>query len=161
MPDSDKTAIKAIAAMSINRVIGDAGEIPWHLPRDFQWFRECTLGQTVVMGRKTLESIGKPLPNRRTVLVSRSARPGEYPGVTVVREIEQIPEVDAQGDIWICGGAEIYEQTLPLCNELFLTVVKRKVRGDTFFPEFQHLFGRPEIIREEEDMVIYRFLPLQ
>lgn len=159
MSESKKPIIKAIAAMSINRVIGDEGKIPWHLPEDFKWFRDCTLGQTVVMGRKTFESIGKPLPGRQTVLVSRSASPGEFPGVTVVREIDQIPEVEARGEIWICGGAEIYEQTLPLCSELLLTVVKQKVRGDAYFPDFQHLFGRPETIREDGEMIIYRFLP--
>mgnify|MGYP006279973511 FL=1 len=150
--------IKAIAAMSINRVIGNDEEIPWHLPEDFKWFKECTLNQVVVMGRVTIESIGKPLPKRETVLVSRSAKAADYPGMSILRDPEQVTQIDTDKEIWICGGAEIYEATLPLWSELYLTVVKQKVKGDTYFPAFEPFFERPETLRENEDMIIYRFL---
>lgn len=143
--------------MSLNRIIGDDGEIPWHLPEDFKWFKQCTLGQIVVMGRKTYESIGKPLPGRKNVLISRSATPGEYPGVTLLSDPSEILNLPGDETIWICGGAEIYDATLPLCSELLLTVVKRKVRGDATFPNFEPLFGRPEIVRDTPDFIIYRF----
>lgn len=149
--------IKAIAAMSLNRIIGDEGQIPWHLPEDFKWFKQCTLGQIVVMGRKTLESIGKPLPGRETVLISRTASPGEYPGVTLLNDPARVASLPGEKQIWICGGAEIYDLLLPLCSELFLTVVKRKVRGDALFPDFEPLFGRPEVIRDHPEFIIYRF----
>lgn len=149
--------IKAIAAMSINRVIGNEGEIPWHLPEDFRWFKECTVGQVVVMGRKTFESIGKPLPKRETVLISRTAKAAEYPGIAILRDPEQVSQIETDKDIWICGGSEIYQETLPLWSELYLTVVKKKVPGDAFFPHFEPFFERPETLRETDEMIIYRF----
>ena len=99
---------KAIAAMSENRVIGQGRKIPWHLPEDFKWFKKMTTGHVVVMGRKTFESIGKPLPNRTTIVLSRS--PLQYPGVQVLPDLSQInPDADPR-EFFICGGAQIYEQ---------------------------------------------------
>jgi dihydrofolate reductase len=132
---------KAIAAMSLNRVIGAGNRIPWHLPEDFKWFKKLTTGQVVVMGRKTFESIGKPLPNRTTIMVSRSPNP--IPGVHKVSDLAQIdPEAPEFGgrEFFICGGAQIYQQALPLCSDLFLTLVNRVVEGDTFFPPFEDQF---------------------
>jgi len=160
MNNRKRTSIKAIAAMSLNRVIGDEGAIPWHIPEDFRWFKECTLGQIVVMGRKTLDSIGKPLPGRETVLISRNAIEDDYPGVTIIRRPEKIFKLPGEKQVWICGGAEIYEKTLPWCSELYLTVVKKKARGDAFFPEFEPLFGRPETLKETGEFIIYRFSSL-
>src|SRR5438046_1174600 len=111
--------------MSLNRVIGNGNKIPWHLPDDFKWFKQMTTGQIVVMGRKTFESIGKPLPNRETIVVSRSAT--SIPGVRVVSSLEQINPAAESRDVFICGGAQIYEQTLPRCSDLYLTLVKREV----------------------------------
>src|SRR4051812_22703429 len=126
--------MKAIAAMSLNRVIGAANKIPWHLPEDFQWFKRMTTGHIIVMGRKTFESIGKPLPNRTTIVLSRSGT--QIAGVQTIAALSElhVPETERNDrDIFICGGAEIYKQALPLCSDLFLTVVKREVEGDTFF----------------------------
>ncbi len=147
--------------MSINRVIGDDGDLPWNIPEEFQWFKDKTMGQLLVMGRKTFDSIGKPLPGRETVIVSRSAKASDYPGLEIVREIEQLPLIKTDKEIWICGGSEIYEQTLPLCSDLFLTVVKRKVKGDAYFPDFQTLFDRPETIRDADEFIIYHFKALK
>jgi len=129
---------KAIAAMSENRVIGSGNQIPWHLPEDFKWFKRMTTGQVIVMGRKTFESIGKPLPNRTTLVLSRSDL--SIPGVQVVHRIEDIDLGHETRDVFICGGAEIYAETLPRCSDLYLTLVKRTVAGDKFFPPFEHLF---------------------
>lgn len=132
---------KAIAAMSLNRVIGAGNKIPWHLPEDFKWFKKLTTGQVVVMGRKTFESIGKPLPNRTTIVASRSPEP--IPGVQKVSDLEgidpQAPEFSGR-ELFICGGAQIYQQALPLCSDLYLTLVNRVVEGDTFFPPFEDQF---------------------
>jgi len=141
--------MKAIAAMSINRVIGQAGKIPWHLPEDFKWFKSITMGHILVMGRKTFESIGKPLPERETVILSRSGF--SFPGVRTVRDLrEAATEQDAR-TIFLCGGAQIYEQYLPTCSDLYLTTVKREVEGDAFFPALgdrfvisEHIYDGPE-----------------
>src|SRR6266508_4498929 len=100
--------------MSLNRVIGAGNKIPWHLPEDFKWFKKLTTGHVVVMGRKTFESIGKPLPNRETIVLSRSGF--VFPGVRTVSSLEAINLSDAtfaEKDVFICGGAEIYAQALP------------------------------------------------
>jgi dihydrofolate reductase len=138
---------KAIAAMSLNRVIGARNRIPWHLPEDFKWFKKTTTGHVIVMGRKTYESIGKPLPNRTTIVLTRSSAP--IPGVRTVSNLRQIDPSDpalARREIFICGGAQLYEQALPLCSDLYLTLVQRVVEGDTFFPPFEHQFVLAEEI---------------
>lgn len=129
---------KAIAAMSENRVIGNGNKIPWHLPDDFKWFKKMTTGQIVVMGRKTFESIGRPLPNRTTIVLSRTHF--HFPGVQTISDLSQLDSVNEAQEIFICGGAQIYEQTLPLCSDLYLTQVKRVVEGDAFFPPFEKAF---------------------
>jgi dihydrofolate reductase len=132
---------KAIAAMSLNRVIGAGNRIPWHLPEDFKWFKRTTTGQVIVMGRKTFESIGRPLPNRATIVLTRSPEP--IPGVQTVRDLGLLdpgsPEF-AGRDLFICGGAQVYQQALPLCSDLYLTLVQRVVEGDVFFPPFEDSF---------------------
>jgi dihydrofolate reductase len=149
-------AFKAIAAMSLNRVIGNGNKIPWHLPEDFKWFKRMTTGHVVVMGRKTFESIGKSLPNRETIVVSRSGF--SFPGVRTVSSLEAIdPNQDAR-EIFICGGAQIYAQALPLCSDLYLTLVKREVKGDAFFPPFEHDFTLRETLAENPDFSILHFV---
>ncbi len=137
---------KAIAAMSLNRVIGSGNRIPWHLPEDFKWFKAMTTGNVIVMGRKTFESIGRPLPNRTTVVLSRGGK--EIPGVTVLRDLAELNPADPEWEgrsVFICGGAQIYSQALPLCSDLYLTLVSRVVEGDTFFPAFESEF----VLKEE------------
>jgi dihydrofolate reductase len=145
----------AIAAMSLNRVIGNGNQIPWHLPEDFKWFKATTSGHVIVMGRKTFESIGKPLPNRETIVLSRSA--WSHPGVTTVRSLDELPAPVAHRKVFICGGAQVYEQALPLCSELFLTLVKREVAGDAFFPKFEDQFELVEEIRDTPEFKILRY----
>src|ERR1043166_7241388 len=99
--------------MSLNRVIGAGNRIPWHLPEDFKWFKQMTTGQVIVMGRKTFESIGRPLPNRETIVLSRG--PFNHPGVRTIRSLEELPALASGREVFICGGAQVYAQALPLC----------------------------------------------
>jgi dihydrofolate reductase len=146
---------KAIAAMSENRVIGNGNKIPWHLPEDFKWFKGLTTGKVIVMGRKTFQSIGKPLPDRTTIVVSRSGF--SYPGVTTVKDWRDIDLAGETREVFICGGAEIYAQTLPICSDLFLTVVKRTVDGDAFFPEFENDFKLLQLVRQTDEFTILQY----
>ncbi len=146
---------KAIAAMSENRVIGEGSRIPWHLPEDFKWFKKMTTGQVIVMGRKTFESIGRPLPNRETIVLSRSNF--QYPGVRVITGLAELDPARETRNVFICGGAQIYEQALLLCSDLYLTLVKRVVAGDVFFPRFEDRFRLFEEIQDGPDFKILHY----
>jgi dihydrofolate reductase len=149
---------KAIAAMSLNRVIGTGNRIPWHLPDDFKWFKKMTTGHVVIMGRKTFESIGKPLPNRTTIVLTRSSL--AFPGVRTVSELSAIDPTEpalAGKTLFICGGAQVYEQALPLCSDLYLTLVNREVEGDTFFPKFEDKFVLAEKVLEQSEFTIFHY----
>jgi dihydrofolate reductase len=195
---------KAIAAMSLNRVIGRGNQIPWRLPEDFRWFKQMTTGQVVLMGRKTFESLRKPLPNRQTIVLTRDPqrfiqvcagrslavrawpglRPeapvtegggprfGPSPGVNadhspasprpttlwVCRSLDDVDPDAVDAEVFVCGGADIYRQALPWCSDLYLTLVKREVEGDAFFPPFEDRFERCATLREtpELDILHYR-----
>ncbi len=146
---------KAIAAMSLNRVIGAGNKIPWHLPEDFKWFKATTTGHVLVMGRKTFESIGKPLLNRETIVLSRSSF--SHPGVKTIRSLDDLPSTTGDKQIFIAGGAQIYEQALPICSDVYLTLVKREVQGDTFFPRFEDQFEPAEEIRDTPEFTILHY----
>jgi len=141
--------------MSLNRVIGCGNKIPWHLPEDFKWFKRMTTGQVVVMGRKTFESIGKSLPDRTTIILSRAGF--QYPGVQIEPDLSAIDPAKELREVFICGGAQVYEQALPLCSDLFLTVVKRYVDGDAFFPAFEDQFVVAEEILDLPEFKITRY----
>jgi dihydrofolate reductase len=148
--------IHAIAAMSENRVIGDKGKIPWHLADDFRWFKQKTMGGTLIMGSKTFKSIGQPLAGRHTVVLSRSA---EIAGVTLCRDLSTLDDTLRRlpQPWWICGGAEIYRQLLKRCSALYLTRVKRVATGDAFFPPFEDKFEFEYVIHENEQFRIERW----
>ena len=128
--------LSIIVAMSRNRVIGANGAIPWHLPEELKRFKSVTMGHHIVMGRKTWESIGRPLPGRTTVIVSR--QPGySVPGAKTAHSLDAA--VAACGDdseIFVIGGAELYAQALPRANRLYLTTVDAEIPGDTAMPAF-------------------------
>ena len=126
---------RAIAAMAENRVIGNQNTIPWHLPEDFKWFKKTTMGQTLLMGRKTFDSIGRPLPGRQTIILSRNQL--SIPDTVTVNTIESIETVATSDTIWVAGGSEIYQLMLPKCTDLYLTRVHQKPEGDTFFPNLK------------------------
>jgi dihydrofolate reductase len=139
---------QAIAAMAENRVIGSGNRIPWHLPADFQWFKRTTLGGLLVMGRRTFESIGRPLPGRRTAVFSRSG--WSAPGVLTIANLPELQALAATdpGPVWICGGAEIYRWLLPECADLYLTCVQGTPAGDAFFPPFEAEFTEVGVVLE-------------
>ncbi len=147
---------KAIAAMAQNRVIGHGNKIPWHLPEDFKWFKQTTMGHTLLMGRKTFESIGRPLPGRTTLVLSRQSV--SYPGTTTITEWQHVPTELIQGDVFVAGGAEIYAQLLPHCRELFLTLVKQAPEGDVLFPPFEHLFSTKTVVRDTPEFTIFHYV---
>ena len=147
---------KAIAAMSLNRVIGRGAEIPWHLPEDFKWFKETTMGGVLVMGRRTFESIGSPLPGRETVVLSRSGF--AHDEVRTVGNLDELDPEEETRPMFIAGGAQVYEQTLPRCSDLLLTIVKREVDGDVFFPEFKDRFEEKLVLRDEEGFRIVHYV---
>ncbi len=141
--DTDKPIrLALIWAMGENRVIGRGNTLPWRLPGEMQYFRAVTLGKPVIMGRKTFESLAKPLPGRTNVVVSR-ALATEHPRVKVTRSLEEAlrvaraqAAVDGQDEVFVMGGAELYAAALPLADRLYLTLVHAEPEGDTFFPDF-------------------------
>ena len=147
--------------MSLNRVIGAGNKIPWHLPDDFKWFKQMTTGHVIVMGRKTFESIGRPLPNRTTIVLSRSSI--VIPGVQVISRLDELALLDVADpmkQIFICGGAQIYEQALRFCSELYLTIVKKEVEGDALFPPFENDFVLAAEILDQPEFKIMHYRAL-
>ncbi|WP_051116879.1 type 3 dihydrofolate reductase [Vibrio campbellii] len=132
--------ISMIAAMADNRIIGKDNQMPWHLPADFAWFKRCTMGKPVVMGRKTYESIGRPLPGRLNIVISRDASLF-IEGVTTVTSIEQALEVAGEvEEVMIIGGGAIYAACLPMANKLYVTHIEAEIEGDTQFPDWGNEF---------------------
>lgn len=128
--------ISAICAMSENRVIGHNNQLPWHLPADLKHFKNLTMGNPILMGRKTYESIGRPLPGRLNVIIT-SNRNYQAAGCTVVDSIEKALEITQESDeLFIIGGASLYRGMLPLTQRLYLTLIHQDIEGDTYFPEF-------------------------
>jgi dihydrofolate reductase len=151
--------IKAIAAMSENRVIGKDGRIPWYISEELKWFKKTTMGNVVLMGRKTFESIGKPLPGRTNIVLSNSGF--NVPGVIVVKSIEEALEKFKGQNIFICGGAQVYSIALPLCSELFITHINGLFEGDAFFPCFENYFVKQEVLQEGPNYRIIRYKKLE
>lgn len=188
--------MKAIAAMSLNRAIGRAGTIPWHLPEDFRWFKQVTLGHLVLMGRKTFDSLPKPLTNRTNVVLTREPRRlsrsadfiqrcGAPPvvghwsfrlrrrayqlgferlqdrEVWLVRSLSRLLQTlrahPPVRELFVAGGAQIYEQLLPRCTDVYLTVVFREVEGDAFFPPFEDGFRVVDVPLRTTDFEVLHY----
>lgn len=127
--------ISIIAAMADNRVIGIDNKLPWALPADMQWFRKNTMGKPILMGRRTYDSIGKPLPKRRNIVISGNASL-KIEGCEIVTSVADAFQCCVnENEIMIIGGASFYEQTLPLASRLYLTLVHAEPIGDAWFPE--------------------------
>jgi dihydrofolate reductase len=130
--------ISAIVAMAKNNVIGRENEIPWYLPEDFKWFKKHTLNHTIIMGRKCFESIGRPLPKRTNIIVSRDIF-FLVSGCMVVYDLKEAIEVarlEGETELFIIGGGEIYRQSMHLLDKLYITHVDATVDGDVFFPKY-------------------------
>lgn len=135
--------LTAIVAMSSNRVIGKGGKLPWHIPEDLKFFKKTTLGHPILMGRKTFESIGRPLPGRRNIVLSRTMAPRE--GIEIISDIHDLKSADGE-QVFLIGGAQLFESMLPQCDRMYLTWIEQPYEGDILFPPFEHLFGAPEVI---------------
>ena len=139
-----------IAALSKNRVIGKNGKLPWHIPEDLKRFKLLTTGHTVLMGRKTFESLGKPLPNRRNVVLTSTELPNveTYPILA-----HALQALEKEKTVFVIGGGEIFAQLIEHVDEMYLTIVEKEYEGDTFFPPYEHLIGTRYALagREERD----------
>lgn len=139
--------ISIIVAMSKNRVIGVKNSLPWHISEDLKRFKRLTTGYPIIMGRKTFESIGKPLPERRNIVISRNQNL-KVQDVEVVKSIEDALKIcSSENLIYIIGGEQIYNLAMPYANNIHLTEVNKEVEGDAFFPEFDKKEWK-EIARE-------------
>lgn len=134
-----------IVAYTQNNVIGNRGRIPWKITGEQKRFKELTLGNTIIMGRKTFEEIGKPLPNRQTIVISKTKK-YENELCTTVRDLKSALSIAKSKDIFIAGGASLYEESIPLVSKMYITKIDMVTEGDTKFPEF----------REEEFNLIFR-----
>jgi len=131
--------ISIIVAYANGRVIGKNGNIPWHLPNDLQHFKRITSGHTVVMGRKTFESIRRPLPHRRNIVLT-SNMTFSWPGVEVVHCRDDVFALGNPGEVFIIGGENVYKQFLGVAERLYITEIALETDGDAFFPEWKHEF---------------------
>lgn len=155
--------ISIIAAISKNHVIGKQGGLPWHLPDDLKWFKRKTSGHPIIMGRKTYESVGKPLPNRLNIIITRQDN-YKVEGATVVNDlataIEHARKNDASGEIFIVGGGEIYNMAMHIADRMYITIVHTTVEGDAYFPRYDESdFDIVESVRVEEP-IAHTFMTL-
>lgn len=155
-----------IAAMAENRIIGLDNKMPWHLPADLQFFKRMTLGKPVIMGRKTYQSIGRPLPDRSNIVLTRDETL-QIEGVSCVQTVQQALDI-VQGveEVMVIGGATLYEQFLPQAKRLYLTFIDLKTAGDTQFPDYQGIANWVEIDREvhcadDKNAYNYQFVTLE
>lgn len=130
--------ISLLVAMDRNRVIGYQNELPWYLPNDLKFFKQKTTGNTIIMGRKTFEAIGRALPNRRNVVISNQGN--QFPeGIDVIRDTQIILDWNNQhpdDEFFVIGGGNIFKQILPHANRMYITLINDVFQGDTYFPEF-------------------------
>lgn len=149
--------LTAIVAMTPERVIGRGGTLPWHLPEDLAFFKRTTSGHPIVMGRKTFESIGKPLPKRRNIVLTRD-KSWSAPGVEVIHDpadLADLPGLD--GTVFIIGGSEIYSAFLPMLGDLLISHVSESHAGDTVFPEYASQFPKCELIETHDAFEVRRW----
>ena len=129
--------ISLIVAHDKNRVIGYESKMPWHLPGDLQYFKEMTMGKPIIMGRKTFESIGRPLPGRRNIVITRNKQ-YKSDGIETVSSLEEALMLTKNDEeVMIIGGEQIFRLALPLANRLYITHINAELNGDTFFPSYE------------------------
>ncbi len=146
--------LHAVAAVAANRTIGRDGKLPWHLPEDLRFFKQLTLGHPIVMGRKTWESLGRALPKRRNIVISRTL--GHLDGAEVIASPEALDSLGLTGPVYVIGGAEIYRLLWDRLDSLYLTQIPAAVEGDTWFPEYEGDFPVAERIATHPDFIIER-----
>lgn len=149
--------INIIVAASLNNVIGKDNKLLWRQSADLKRFKELTTGKTVVMGRKTYDSIGKPLPNRRNIVITRQQI--EIPGCEVVHSIEEALKLD--DEIFILGGGEIYQKSIILADKIFFTRILTEIEGDTYFPQLGDEWieeSKEGFSKDEKNQFDYQFI---
>jgi len=146
MNQKNRPEIVMVAAMGANRVIGADGGMPWHLPADLKHFKAVTMNHPIVMGRRTFESIGKALPGRRNIVLSRSLACAPA-GCELVGSLEAALEACASGPLMVIGGGELYRAALPLAVRMELTFIDAAPAGDTHFPRWSHADWRLDAMR--------------
>ena len=144
----------AIAAMAANRIIGRAGALPWQLPEDLKFVRRTTPGFPILMGRKTWESLGRPLPNRRHLVLSRTL--ANTAGVEVLPDLAALDALGLSGPVYVIGGAEIYRLLLPRISQILLTVLDQPADGDTAFPPFEADFVLADVLHRMPGLAEWR-----
>ncbi len=149
--------ISLIAAMAENRVIGHKNSIPWAIPSDQKRFREITMGHPIILGRKTFEIIGRPLPGRKNIVLTRK-KDYKAEGIMVAHDLDAAFEAcESAGEVFVCGGGVVFHETITLADRIYLTVIPRKYEGDVFFPDIPP--DLVEVKREEVDnSPPYRFV---
>ncbi|NJM36887.1 MAG: dihydrofolate reductase [Akkermansiaceae bacterium] len=149
--------LTAIVAMTPDRIIGNQGSLPWHLPEDLAFFKKTTSGRPIVMGRKTYESIGRPLPKRRNIVLTRDLS-WKAEGVETIHHIDELASLPAlEGQVFIIGGSEIYAAFLPELDGLLVSHIFENYPGDTHLPVFENLFPRSEIIETHDAFEVRRY----
>ena len=153
--------ISLIFAMGRNNALGCNNKMPWYLPADFAYFKKVTMGQPIIMGRKTFQSIGKPLPGRTNIVITRSAD-FSHEGCIVVDSIDKAKDLVEDKEAFIIGGAEIYMAFLPMADKLFITEIDNDFEADTFFPEIDYskwmLASSEPGVKDEKNPYDYKFL---
>ncbi|WHY32774.1 dihydrofolate reductase [Cytobacillus firmus] len=155
--------ISLMWAMDENRVIGRDNKLPWHLPEDLKFFKRTTMGHPIAMGRKTWDSIGRPLPGRENIVITRN-NSFSCDGCTVVHTVEELLNYsgDREDEIFVIGGAEIFKAILPAADRLYLTMIYDEFEGDTYFPELDmsewDLLSREKGTRDEKNPYDFEFL---
>jgi len=148
--------LTGIVAMTPERVIGKDGQLPWHIPDDLKFFKKHTSGHPILMGRKTFDSIGKPLPKRENIVLTNDPA-WHRDGVETIhhpRDLKDHPLIDQQ--IFVIGGAQIYSLLMPIMTDIIITHIKASYEGDTYFPEYKEDFPKSDLIWEQEEFTIIR-----
>ena len=154
MSDEGPLLLALVVAMAKGRVIGKDGGLPWHIPEDLRHFRRVTMGHAILMGRKTWDSIGRPLPGRRNIVITRN-RELQLEGAEVVHSLEEAVALARDGgdsEPRVIGGASLYEAALPLATRIYLTEVDMEVEGDTFFPGLDESQWRESERRDTDNL---------
>jgi dihydrofolate reductase len=153
--------ISLIVAMGNNRVIGQGNQLPWRLSADLKYFRQTTMGKSLIMGRKTYETIGRPLPGRTNIILTRN-EDYQAEGCLVVHSLEEALELAGEGEVMIIGGGQLYRQFMPMADRIYMTQIDSEFDGDTFFPvlNFAHwsVIKRSETMLDETSALTYTFI---
>jgi len=161
MEDGKKLNTKyiMIAAMSKNYIIGENGNLKWNIPSELEWFRKSTNGKILLMGRKTFESIPVLNKNCQYIVLSKNhTEKKRLSNVVYISDINKFVMENIYKEVWICGGGEIYQQTLEICEKLYLTIINNYFDGDTYFPDYTDVFGEKSIVKSNDAYTIYELI---